>query len=272
LLQEGLGTIRRYNWQYALSGLPVAEPRRLRRRPAFCKRKQRTRQSDGSITRSSSIQEAVPLSRQWEGRVHKLIRTQGTVQYKTVWMGVGACLNPDPFTWSRWSIRQRNEACYLNSASRHNCDSQSTQSKAVSKHFELPTYTSHLHHWQHSPFWATPFLRRFCRHSAAARIMSFENSKDLIGSGTRDLPVCSIMSQPTTLPRAPNRNTHHPLSVSSEHLIMSSIMRGLSGMDGSSRKLRQHFIIVWHLAAITHILLNSNIIYITFIIVRIIRV
>jgi hypothetical protein len=34
--------------------------------------------------------------------------------------------------------------------------------------------------------------------------MSLEKSNDLIGNGTRDLPACSIVLQPTTLPRAPN--------------------------------------------------------------------
>jgi hypothetical protein len=29
-------------------------------------------------------------------------------------------------------------------------------------------------------------------------------SSDLVGIRTRDLPVCSIVPQPTTLPRAPN--------------------------------------------------------------------
>jgi hypothetical protein len=38
-------------------------------------------------------------------------------------------------------------------------------------------------------------------HSAAGRIRSIGNSSDLIGNRTRDLPVCSIMPQPTTLSR-----------------------------------------------------------------------
>jgi hypothetical protein len=40
-------------------------------------------------------------------------------------------------------------------------------------------------------------------HSAAAKIRSVEKSSDLIGIRTRDLPACSIVPQPTTLPRAP---------------------------------------------------------------------
>jgi hypothetical protein len=32
---------------------------------------------------------------------------------------------------------------------------------------------------------------------------STETPNDLIGNGARDLPACSIVSQPTTLPRAP---------------------------------------------------------------------
>jgi hypothetical protein len=40
-------------------------------------------------------------------------------------------------------------------------------------------------------------------HRAAGRIRSIEKFNDLIGSRTRDLPACSIVPQPTTLPRAP---------------------------------------------------------------------
>jgi hypothetical protein len=39
-------------------------------------------------------------------------------------------------------------------------------------------------------------------HSAAGRIRLIESSND-IGNRTRDLTVCSIVPQPTTLPRAP---------------------------------------------------------------------
>jgi hypothetical protein len=40
-------------------------------------------------------------------------------------------------------------------------------------------------------------------HSAAGRIRSIEKSNDLIGNQTRDVPACSIVPQPTTLPRSP---------------------------------------------------------------------
>jgi hypothetical protein len=39
----------------------------------------------------------------------------------------------------------------------------------------------------------------------AGRIRSIEKSGDLIGNRTRDFPVCSIVPQPTTLPRVPVR-------------------------------------------------------------------
>jgi hypothetical protein len=39
-------------------------------------------------------------------------------------------------------------------------------------------------------------------HSAAGRIRSNEKSDNLIGNRIRDLPTCSIVPQPTTLPRA----------------------------------------------------------------------
>jgi hypothetical protein len=37
--------------------------------------------------------------------------------------------------------------------------------------------------------------------SAARRVKSIEESNDLIGNRTRDLPACSIVPQPTTVPR-----------------------------------------------------------------------
>jgi hypothetical protein len=41
-------------------------------------------------------------------------------------------------------------------------------------------------------------------HSAAGRFTSTEKSND-IANRTRDLPVCSIVPQPTALPRTPSR-------------------------------------------------------------------
>jgi hypothetical protein len=40
-------------------------------------------------------------------------------------------------------------------------------------------------------------------HSAAGRIMSMKNSSYNIGNRTRDLPTCSVVPEPTALPRAP---------------------------------------------------------------------
>jgi hypothetical protein len=50
-------------------------------------------------------------------------------------------------------------------------------------------------------------------HNAAGRIRSSEKSSDLIGNRTRDLPVCSIVPQPTTLPRAPRPFTGRKLFI-----------------------------------------------------------
>jgi hypothetical protein len=50
----------------------------------------------------------------------------------------------------------------------------------------------------------THFCQRLSRHqghSASGRIKSIEKSND-IGNRPHDLPACSIVSQPTTLPRA----------------------------------------------------------------------
>jgi hypothetical protein len=45
-------------------------------------------------------------------------------------------------------------------------------------------------------------LSRAQSHSAAGKIRSTEKSRDLIRNGTRDLPACGIVPQPTTLTRA----------------------------------------------------------------------
>jgi hypothetical protein len=39
-------------------------------------------------------------------------------------------------------------------------------------------------------------------HSVAGRFRSIENPNDLTRTRTRDLPACTIVPQPTTLPRA----------------------------------------------------------------------
>jgi hypothetical protein len=41
----------------------------------------------------------------------------------------------------------------------------------------------------------------------ARRVRSMENSNDLIGNQTRDLPACNIVPQPTMLPHASNEDT-----------------------------------------------------------------
>jgi hypothetical protein len=45
-------------------------------------------------------------------------------------------------------------------------------------------------------------LSRTQEHIPAGRIRSIEESYDLIGIRTRDLPACNLVPQPTTLPRA----------------------------------------------------------------------
>jgi hypothetical protein len=46
-------------------------------------------------------------------------------------------------------------------------------------------------------------LNRPLGHNAAGIIRSIKKFDDLIGNRTCDLPACSIVPQPTTLPRAP---------------------------------------------------------------------
>jgi len=48
-----------------------------------------------------------------------------------------------------------------------------------------------------SPTHRPPLLSRPVDHSAAGRIISMENSNDIIGNRTRDLPTCSAVPNPT---------------------------------------------------------------------------
>jgi hypothetical protein len=57
-------------------------------------------------------------------------------------------------------------------------------------------------------------------HSAAGRIRSIEKSNYLIGNRTRDLPACSPLPQPSTLPHA-----HAPWSLLSVMFKYSNVSR-----------------------------------------------
>jgi hypothetical protein len=43
--------------------------------------------------------------------------------------------------------------------------------------------------------------------------MSRKNSSDTIGNRTRDVPVCSVVPQPTAPPRAPNSLAHYVILI-----------------------------------------------------------
>ena len=65
--------------------------------------------------------------------------------------------------------------------------------------------TGCLYHLGNIP--GTHFCQKLSRpqaHSAAGRIMSVKNFNHTIGNGTRDLPACSAVPQPTAPPRAPS--------------------------------------------------------------------
>jgi hypothetical protein len=61
----------------------------------------------------------------------------------------------------------------------------------------------------------THFCQRLSRpqghNSAAGRIRSIEKSNDLIGNRTGDLSACSVVPQPTKLPRASTKNDKNHL-------------------------------------------------------------
>jgi hypothetical protein len=75
-------------------------------------------------------------------------------------------------------------------------------------------------------------------HSAAGRIRPTEKSNDLIGNRTRDLPACSIVPQPTTLPLAPvrQRSRHKEFSKSYFHQNLHFQFKNCFD-DSSSRSL-----------------------------------
>jgi hypothetical protein len=51
-------------------------------------------------------------------------------------------------------------------------------------------------------------MSRLQGHSAAGRIRSIKKFNDLVGNRTHDFPACSIVSQPTALPRGSYKHTH----------------------------------------------------------------
>jgi hypothetical protein len=55
-------------------------------------------------------------------------------------------------------------------------------------------------------------------HNVAGRITAIEETSDLIGNRTRDLPACSIVPEPTTLPRDSLLGT--PISVMSSYACL----------------------------------------------------
>jgi hypothetical protein len=60
----------------------------------------------------------------------------------------------------------------------------------------------------------------------AGSFRSFEDSKDLIGNRTHDLPACNLVPQPTTLPRAPKYIIYEIQSQIDEYNIHYFISNG----------------------------------------------
>jgi hypothetical protein len=55
--------------------------------------------------------------------------------------------------------------------------------------------------------------------------MSMKNSDDTIGNGTRGLPVCSAVPEPTAPPRAPNVTARqHFFPIPPFHVIQTNII------------------------------------------------
>jgi hypothetical protein len=68
-------------------------------------------------------------------------------------------------------------------------------------------------------------------------IRSIEKSNDHIGNRTRDLPVCSIVPQPTTLPRAPELGISFPNSLQVKLLYAFSYNYKSNSVGGSNFKI-----------------------------------
>jgi hypothetical protein len=67
--------------------------------------------------------------------------------------------------------------------------------------------------------------------SAAGRVKSIEITNELLGIRTRDLPACSTVPQPTTLPRAPQ--FFFPQSCEVFYITFSHISERSRGADKS---------------------------------------
>jgi hypothetical protein len=77
----------------------------------------------------------------------------------------------------------------------------------------------------------THFCYRLSRpqgHSAAGRIRSIEKPNDLIGIRSCDLPACSIVPQPTTLPRAPSEDLYISKYISNTSFLLKNISFSLN--------------------------------------------
>jgi hypothetical protein len=72
----------------------------------------------------------------------------------------------------------------------------------------------------------THFCQRLSRpqgHTAAGRIRSTERSSDLIGNRNRDLPACSIVPQPSMLPRSAIMTTRFYVTNNHLHIYKACI-------------------------------------------------
>jgi hypothetical protein len=73
-------------------------------------------------------------------------------------------------------------------------------------------------------------MSRLQGHTAAGSIRSIEKSNELIGNRTRDIPACSMVPQPTTLPHAPFFSTASVRSIFSFLSLYDSLITSTSYM------------------------------------------
>jgi hypothetical protein len=96
-------------------------------------------------------------------------------------------------------------------------------------------------------FPGTNFYQRLSRpqeHIAAGKIRSIEKSSD-IENRTRDLPACSRVPQPTTLPRAPSKIHMNIIQPSFHAQVQNSVLRFFTFYMYSACPADLPFLTVW---------------------------
>ena len=115
-------------------------------------------------------------------------------------------------TWKGWTVKKKKPSLYKPGQPQRFPGDWGSQIWRQTAHegctFLIPTHRPPL---PPGNIHGTHFCQRLSQpqdHSAAGRIKSMKNSNDTIGNRNRDLPACSVVSQPTAPPRALRIEAH----------------------------------------------------------------